>query len=178
MLSFTPTAPNATTTPTFAPDGLTAHTIVKAGAAALAAGDIASGVAAILKYDATGTRWELQNPQTSPLSGLPTCSDSGGSHLNYTGTNFVCGNTTGGYQRAKISWGPGTIVDGGYTTNTILLSNATLGQGIVAGLPVLPAGVFAAMAVTSSGVVTITVINLSGTSQSISTSYWTAEAIN
>lgn len=68
------TAANATTTPTFAPNGLTARTIVKQGGQALAAGDIrADGHELILRYDLTNTRWELLNPKsptTLPSSGI------------------------------------------------------------------------------------------------------------
>lgn len=57
------TAANATTTPTFSPNGLTARTIVKKGGAALVAGDIvADGHELILRYDLANTRWELLNP--------------------------------------------------------------------------------------------------------------------
>lgn len=56
-------AANATTTPTFAPSGLTAHTITKLGGSALAAGDIsAAGHELILRYKLASTRWELLNP--------------------------------------------------------------------------------------------------------------------
>jgi len=54
---------NTSTTPTFAPDGLTAHTIVKKGGSVLAVGDIsASGFVMILEYNLANTRWELLNP--------------------------------------------------------------------------------------------------------------------
>lgn len=57
---------NATTTPTFAPDGLTAHTIVKHGGSALVAGDIpGAGAVCILEYNLANTRWELLNPATT-----------------------------------------------------------------------------------------------------------------
>ena len=57
------TAANATTTPTFAPNGLTARTIVKHGGVALAVGDIVGdGHELALRYDLTNTRWELLNP--------------------------------------------------------------------------------------------------------------------
>ena len=57
------TTANATTTPTFAPNGLTARTIVKYGNQALEAGDIrADGHELLLRYDLTNTRWELLNP--------------------------------------------------------------------------------------------------------------------
>ncbi len=66
LVAFIATAANATTTPTFAPDGLTAHTIVKKGGAALVAGDIpGAGAVCLLEYNLANTRWELLNP--SPM---------------------------------------------------------------------------------------------------------------
>jgi hypothetical protein len=63
LCAFIATAANATTTPTFAPDGLTAHTIVKKGGSALVAGDIpGAGAVCIVEYNLAGTRWELLNP--------------------------------------------------------------------------------------------------------------------
>lgn len=57
------TAANATTTPTFSPNGLTARTITKQGGQALAAGDIrADGHELRLRYVAATTTWELLNP--------------------------------------------------------------------------------------------------------------------
>ncbi len=59
-------AANATTTPTFAPNGLTARTIVKNAGAALVANDIAgAGHELILRYDLANTRWLLLNPAPS-----------------------------------------------------------------------------------------------------------------
>ncbi len=56
-------AANATTTPTFSPNGLTAHTITKYGNQALIAGDIfGAGHDIFLEYNLIGTRWELLNP--------------------------------------------------------------------------------------------------------------------
>lgn len=61
-------AANATTTPTFAPNGLTARTIVRAGGSALQAGDIPAALAeVILRYNLANTRWELLNPALPPL---------------------------------------------------------------------------------------------------------------
>lgn len=63
------TAANATTTPTFSPNGLTARTIVKVGGVALAIGDISGdGHELILRYDLTNTRWELINPRGASLA--------------------------------------------------------------------------------------------------------------
>lgn len=67
-------ASNATTTPTFSPDGLTAATITKGTYQPLAVGDIAgNGYWMILQYDTTQGKWVLQNPAKSigPTSGVP-----------------------------------------------------------------------------------------------------------
>jgi hypothetical protein len=64
------TAANATTTPTFSPNGLTAHTITMNGGQPLAPGSIpGAGFVAILEYNLANTRWELLNPKVavSPL---------------------------------------------------------------------------------------------------------------
>lgn len=59
-----PTAANSGAAPTFAPNGLTAHAIVKAGGA-LVANDIITTAQACAIYNTTGAQWELQNPQTA-----------------------------------------------------------------------------------------------------------------
>lgn len=59
------TAANATTTPTFAPNGLTARAIVRRGGGALVAGSIAGdGHELILRYDLANTQWEFLNSQS------------------------------------------------------------------------------------------------------------------
>jgi len=69
MCAFVASGANATTTPTFSPDGLTAHTIVKKGGQALVAGDIPNALAVcLLQYNLANTRWELLNPATSTAS--------------------------------------------------------------------------------------------------------------
>ena len=80
-------AANTTTTPTFAPNGLTARTITKEGAGALVIGDI-KGVnhELLLRYQSSGPRWELLNPAKnfSPI----TNSLGADVTLNNTGTYF------------------------------------------------------------------------------------------
>lgn len=56
---------NTTTTPTFAPNGLTARTIVKNGGTALSVGDIQPLTEMILRYNLANTRWEFLNPDVS-----------------------------------------------------------------------------------------------------------------
>ena len=73
MCAFVALGANITTTPTFAPDGLTAHTIVKQGGVALAAGDIAgAGAVCIVEYNLAGTRWELLNPKAGAGGDITT----------------------------------------------------------------------------------------------------------
>lgn len=56
-------APNATTTPTFSPNGLTARIITRSGGSAVGIGDIPAALAEIiLRYNLANTRWELLNP--------------------------------------------------------------------------------------------------------------------
>ncbi len=62
-------AANTLTNPTFAPNGLTAHTITKIGGTALLAGDIfGANHELILRYNLANTRWELYNPAGSTFN--------------------------------------------------------------------------------------------------------------
>jgi microcystin-dependent protein len=59
---------NATVAPTFAPNGLAAHPITRAGGGALNVGDIPGALAeVILRYNVANTRWELLNPNASNI---------------------------------------------------------------------------------------------------------------
>ena len=121
------TAANATTTPTFAPDGLTARTIVKNGGSALVAGDIAGdGHELILRYNLSGTKWELLNP-------------AGAGFATKSGANTFSGINT---HTAQVRWAKGADVasagaltlgtDGNYfdiTGTTTITSIGTLGAG-------------------------------------------------
>lgn len=61
-LAFRGAGANTSTTPTFSPDGLTPHTIVKRGSTALAASDIVANGEYIVRYNLANTRWVLTNP--------------------------------------------------------------------------------------------------------------------
>lgn len=75
---------NATPTPTFAPNGLTAHTISRSGNQALKPGDIyAAGHELLLRYNLTNLKWELLNPNNRLI-------------LNEKTTNF---STSGNWTR-------------------------------------------------------------------------------
>ncbi len=59
---------NTTAAPTFAPNGLAAHPLTRAGGGALNVGDIAGALAEIiLRYNAVNTRWELLNPNVPSI---------------------------------------------------------------------------------------------------------------
>lgn len=87
LCAFRATAANATTTPTFAPNGLTAHTITKEGGQALVAGDIPrANYECLLRYNLAGTVWELMNPViASANTWVPT--DGSGAALALTVTD-------------------------------------------------------------------------------------------
>ena len=79
------TAANATTTPTFSPNALTARTIVKNGNVALAAGDIAGdGHELHLRYRLSDTKWELLNPAVTGVAILAA-------NNTFSGTNTFTG---------------------------------------------------------------------------------------
>ena len=93
-------AANATTTPTFAPSGLTAHTITRTGGQALVAGNIyGAGHELELRYNLANTRWELVNPNltgtviTATLIGNVTGNVTGNADTVTTATNAI--NATG-----------------------------------------------------------------------------------
>ena len=63
MVAVVSAGASTSTTPTFAPNGLTARTITARGGAALVVGDIGpAGFVALLEYNLANTRWELLNP--------------------------------------------------------------------------------------------------------------------
>lgn len=65
---FRATSANATTTPNFSPNGLTAAVITKNGGAPLVAGDIPASLAeVVIRYSLANNRWELLNPAGSPV---------------------------------------------------------------------------------------------------------------
>lgn len=71
------TAPNATASPTFAPNGLTAKTIAKGNGVALSVGDISgAGFWAELVFDSSLDKWILQNPATGVKLVLPEASET------------------------------------------------------------------------------------------------------
>lgn len=84
LLGVRATAANATTTPTFSPNGLTARTIVKDGGQALRIGDIRADQHDLqLRYDSTNTRWELLNPAVNAAKLIETQTASASANLEF-----------------------------------------------------------------------------------------------
>jgi len=101
------TAANATTTPSIAPDGLTAHTITKQGGVALVAGDIKGALHEIeLVYNLANTRWELLNPANPGSSAAD----------NVDANNIPVKNSAGTYINLTLAGG---LALSGTTTQTL-----------------------------------------------------------
>jgi hypothetical protein len=122
------TAANATTTPTFSPDGLTARVIVKGGGSALAAGDIAGdGHDLMLRYNSAGTpTWSLLNPFPAAAAGASSATTTlaGVSELATT-TEILTGTET-----ANVTATPDSIAalwEQGTTLSSA--STLTIGEG-------------------------------------------------
>lgn len=113
MVAVVAAGANTSTTPTFAPDGLTARTIVKNGGQALAAGDISgAGHVVILEYNLANTRWELLNPKVN---------------IDLTAPGPIGGTT------------PAAITGTTITANTAFVGNVTLPDAGKITLDIIPA---------------------------------------
>lgn len=85
LLAFRAAAANATATPTFAPNGLVAHGIVKGAGSVLVAGDIAgANHECLVRYNAGTGQWFLLNPAVVFLSVQVAVTDPNGEAL-FTG---------------------------------------------------------------------------------------------
>ncbi len=118
---------NATTTPKFSPNGLTAQTITKQGGQALAVGDIgAQYVELLLRYNLAFARWELASPLSSSLSSLTSAAIAAA--LGYTPQNAASG-PTGAQIAAGLGYTPANkTAIGGMSGTTLISGNVTLMQ--------------------------------------------------
>jgi hypothetical protein len=117
---------NVTTTPTFAPDGLTAKTIAKHGNQALAVGDIfGADHELLLAYNSTNDNWELLNPATV-ASALSM-------------DNFFHAQD----QKSSGTDG-GTFTSGSFLIRTLntVVTNTISGASLAANIITLPAGTY------------------------------------
>lgn len=90
LCAFRATAVNTASNPTFAPNGLTARTIVKNGGQVLALGDIAGNLAeCVLRYNLANTRWELLNPAEESFTSFTPAVTFGGGNTGITYTAQV-----------------------------------------------------------------------------------------
>ena len=84
IVCFQATAANATTTPSFNPDGFGAVTIVKGANQPLSEGDISGeGYLAILQYSAAWSKWVLQNPATGINIVIPSTMPVGAIYVQF-----------------------------------------------------------------------------------------------
>lgn len=108
-LDFRATGANATTTPTFSPNGLTAHTITQLGGSALFAGSIsAANFEGKLRYNLANTRWELLNPAIKSVTNmiLPGTTNLTGGQIQFPATQSASSdpNTLDDYEEG--TWTP------------------------------------------------------------------------
>lgn len=109
---------NVTTTPTFAPDGLTAHTITARGGAALKVGDIGgAGFVALLIYNLANTRWELLNPVVDSGIGVHQIVMTGSNGGGSTNTKFGRYTTTESSAGTSITYADSATLGGSWTVN-------------------------------------------------------------
>jgi hypothetical protein len=137
-LDFRATGANTTTTPTFSPNGLTAHTITQLGGIALVAGSISGALfEGLLRYNLANTRWELMNPATVSLApfidtnALVKGSVDATKLLRFEVDGFTAGTT-------RVLTPPnfdGTIAT---LAGVETLTNKTLDSPTLTGIPVAP----------------------------------------
>lgn len=132
---FRASAANTTTTPTFAPNGLTAHTITRSGGVALSVSDIPANLAeVILRYNAANTRWELLNPATTTHPTAATrqvlTSGTGATYTRPAGcTQIRVRAVGGGGGGGGTSTGSGAGANGNATTFNSVVANGGTGGG-------------------------------------------------
>lgn len=148
---------NTSTTPSFAPNGLTAHTITARGGSALAVGDIGpAGFVMLMQYNLGSTRWELLNPVGSAGSGGSTSSlpiaAGGGTVDVITATYSPPITLTDKQQVMLISAGANTSATPTFSPNSLTAHTITArgGQALVAG-DIGPSGFVALLEYNSGG---------------------------
>lgn len=98
---------NTSTAPSFAPDGLTSHTITMGGGSPLVAGSIpGAGYDMLLSYNSTATRWELLNPWT--LGGATYTGNQ-----DFTGANITVPDAAVGQQAVNANFVLATLTPTG-----------------------------------------------------------------
>lgn len=146
LLSFRALLANATTTPTFAPNGLTARTITQQGGTPLFPGSISANLAEYLvRYNLANTRWELLNPavsgakvllQTQTASSSATIDFTTGITSTYKRyvleiTNMLLASGTSVYLRISTNGGSTWISTASYAYH---VGNGTAGAGTYSGV--------------------------------------------
>lgn len=183
------TAANATTTPTFAPNGLTAHTIVQRGGQALVAGNIAGdGHELILRYDLANTRWELLNPAITPTTLGTTDVAHGGTGRTTSTTAYgliAAGTTaTGAHQTLAAGATTEILVGGGAAALPVWTAATGTGAPVRANSPALVTPTGIVKGDVGLGNVENTALSTWGGSGNIvqvgtiTVGTWTADAIN
>lgn len=123
LLWFRATAANSSTVPTFAPNGLTAHTITKVGGQALLGGDIPGALAeCVIRYNLANTRWELLNPANPEIIPGATASIATATPTTIIALGSLANNGAG---RIAVTAYLSNAGAGNYTAATDVLCDGT-----------------------------------------------------
>ena len=123
ILSFRASGANTSTTPTFSPNGLTAHTITKNGGSPVSVNDIPAALAEeLVRYNAANARWELLNPAVPAGGG----SSTGGAVYLGSGTSWSVPAGVTVLKSVEL-WGGGGGGQGGGESSTLNLYNGNGG---------------------------------------------------
>lgn len=125
LLGFRATGANTVVNPSFQPEALTAHTILRGGSVPLQVGDIpGAGAEMLVRYNGSLSAWELLNPAVS-LGGL-----TGGANQSLT-FNPGFQHLPGGL---IFKWGTGGIINGaGAVAFAVAFPNTFLGCALTPG---------------------------------------------
>lgn len=173
-------AANTTTTPTFAPDGLAAKTIVKGNNLPLVAGDIAgAGHWLEMQFDTTLDKWVLQNPYNVGLQIASTAEAQAWADNTkaisplrladaFKGANQSL--ATNGYQKLPggliIQWGQSTIAGNTNTSITLPASFQSAPLWAIAGYVNFP-DISYVVSIMSMSATSIVVRSIGGNSKTI-----------
>lgn len=151
-------AANTTTTPTFAPDGLTAKTIVKGNNLALAAGDIAgAGHWLEMNFDSVLDKWVLQNPARGVTSSVVY------REIQPVSASVAANALTVTLNPTALDFRSNSLTNGAINTRSIASAiSLTISSGSTLGTINNVASRIAILAIDNNGTVELAAVNMAG----------------
>ena len=149
---------NATTTPTFAPDGLAAKTIVKGNNLALVAGDIAgAGHWLELNFDTVLDKWVLQNPARGVTSSVVY------REIQPVSASVAANALTVTLNPTTLDFRSNSLTNGAINTRSVAAAiSLTISSGSTLGTINGVASRIAILAIDNNGTVELAAVNMAG----------------